>query len=99
MTGVAVGDGEEDRGRARRGTITTQWRASPSPPRRGRDHGAVVEPFAQLLAGLEERDVLLADLDAVAGARIAALAARRGASPRRRRSRAARPGRRATAPR
>src|SRR5580700_8998198 len=32
----------------------------------------MVQAVAQLLAGLEERDVLLADLDAVAGARVAA---------------------------
>src|SRR5580700_3356883 len=32
----------------------------------------MVQPVAQLLAGLEERDVLLADVDAVAGARVAA---------------------------
>src|SRR5579863_2434425 len=31
----------------------------------------MVQPVAQLLAGLEERDVLLADIDTVAGARIA----------------------------
>src|SRR5580704_14908499 len=32
----------------------------------------MVQPVAQLLAGLEERDVLLADVDAVGGARVAA---------------------------
>src|SRR5580704_1351386 len=32
----------------------------------------MIQPVAQLLAGLEERDVLLADVDAVAGARVAA---------------------------
>src|SRR5207237_1048070 len=32
----------------------------------------LVQPVAQLLPGLEERDVLLGDLDAVAGARVAA---------------------------
>jgi len=31
----------------------------------------LVQPVAQLLAGLEKRDVLLGDLDAVAGARVA----------------------------
>src|SRR5580700_3986212 len=31
----------------------------------------MVQPVAQLLAGLEKRDVLLADVDAVAGARVA----------------------------
>ena len=34
--------------------------------------GGLVEAVAQLLAGLEERDVLFGDLDAVAGARVAA---------------------------
>jgi hypothetical protein len=34
--------------------------------------GRQVQAVAQLLAGLEERDVLLRDLDAVAGARVAA---------------------------
>jgi hypothetical protein len=33
--------------------------------------GRQVQAVAQLLAGLEERDVLLRDLDAVAGARVA----------------------------
>src|SRR5580658_9537325 len=33
---------------------------------------ALVEPVAELLAGLEERDVRLGDLHAVAGARVAA---------------------------
>src|SRR5260370_23512621 len=32
----------------------------------------LVQPVAQLLAGLEKRDVLFRDLDAVAGARVAA---------------------------
>src|SRR5712691_11673062 len=50
-------------------TKQSRWLA----PRRLRSVGAaeLIEAVAQLLAGLEEGDVLLGDLDAVAGARVA----------------------------
>jgi hypothetical protein len=51
--------------------VTSQWtsfmRAAAAAGSR-----SLVEPLAQLLAGLEEGDVLLADMHAVAGARVAA---------------------------
>src|SRR5258708_12260261 len=59
------------------GRVTSQWTSfTKSPDQRHRHHigsrsNPVIKPLAQLLAGLEEGNVLLLDLHAVAGARVA----------------------------
>src|SRR5689334_22362436 len=75
MPGIASSPGSSSRQRSTRGHREQSLAISipalrPGPGASARPAG-LIEAVAQLLAGLEERDVLLRDLDAVTGARVA----------------------------